>query len=266
MCFLAPYQLWKYWEAGKVGSILPAELMVQPTDKRMPASPVDYGLISKKSLQLAVAKMKDYFITGLGQPYRQHQSHLFLFAFCELLNFVNVLLQIYFVDYFLGGVFTSYGSDVLAMSNEDPEDRVDPLNRVFPKVAKCTFQKYGPSGTIEVVDSLCVLSLNIMNEKIYILLWFWFVGLAILTGLALVWRLATLVSGRLRESILRSQSHLFAQQSDITTVCNSLTISDWFILAQIADNIDSRIFAELLQQLAVSFTKMVPNGIMSTDV
>jgi hypothetical protein len=71
------------------------------------------------------------------------------------------------------------------------------------QVAKCTFQKYGPSGTIQTVDGLCVLLLNIMNEKIYILLWFWFVGLAILSGLQLVWRLATLTSGRFRESILR---------------------------------------------------------------
>jgi hypothetical protein len=70
-------------------------------------------------------------------------------------------------------------------------------------VAKCTFEKYGPSGTIEVVDGLCVLALNIMNEKIYILLWFWFVSLAILSGLQLIWRLATLASARLRESILR---------------------------------------------------------------
>jgi innexin len=54
-----------------------------------------------------------------------------------------------------------------------------------------------------VVDGLCVLALNIMNEKIYILLWFWFVSLAILSGLQLIWRLATLASARLRESILR---------------------------------------------------------------
>ena len=35
---------------------------------------------------------------------------------------------------------------------------------------------------------------------------------------------------------------------------------------QISENMDSRIFAELVKQLAVSFTKMVPNGVVSTDV
>ena len=49
----------------------------------------------------------------------------------------------------------------------------DPMAKVFPKVTKCSFHKYGPSGTIEIRDGLCVLPLNIINEKIYILLWFW---------------------------------------------------------------------------------------------
>ena len=50
---------------------------------------------------------------------------------------------------------------------------LDPISRIFPKVTKCTFHKYGPSGTVMKHDGLCVLPLNIINEKIYIFLWFW---------------------------------------------------------------------------------------------
>merc|ERR1711884_112479 len=49
------------------------------------------------------------------------------------------------------------------------------MEYIFPKVAKCTFERFGPSGTIEVFDGLCVLPINIINEKIYIFLWFWFI-------------------------------------------------------------------------------------------
>ena len=29
------------------------------------------------------------------------------------------------------------------MMQEDPEDRVDPMARIFPRVTKCTFKKFG---------------------------------------------------------------------------------------------------------------------------
>ena len=45
-----------------------------------------------------------------------------------------LLTQIYFVDAFLGGEFTTYGSDVIAMTDLEQEERTDPLSRVFPKV------------------------------------------------------------------------------------------------------------------------------------
>ena len=51
------------------------------------------------------------------------------------------------------------------------------------QVTKCTFHKFGPSGTVQKFDGLCVLPLNIINEKIYVFLWFWFVILAIVTGI-----------------------------------------------------------------------------------
>ena len=54
--------------------------------------------------------------------------------------------------------------------------------QIFPRVTKCKFWKYGPSGTVQKHDALCVLSLNIINEKIYVMLWFWLVILSILSG------------------------------------------------------------------------------------
>ena len=70
----------------------------------------------------------------------------------------------------------------------DQENRVDPMPRVFPRMTKCTFHKYGGSGTIQRLDALCVLGMNILNEKIYIFLWFWFIILAVATGLNLIVR------------------------------------------------------------------------------
>ena len=55
---------------------------------------------------------------------------------------------------------------MLSVTAGNPEDRADPMNVVFPKVTKCTFHKYGPSGTVTRHDGLCILALNIINEKV----------------------------------------------------------------------------------------------------
>ena len=47
------------------------------------------------------------------------------------------------------------------------------------RVTKCDFSKYGPSGTIEKQDAFCVLPQNIVNEKIFVVLWVWFIALAV---------------------------------------------------------------------------------------
>ena len=70
----------------------------------------------------------------------------------------------------------------------DQENRIDPMSRVFPRVTKCTFHKYGGSGTIQNLDALCILGMNILSEKIYVFLWFWLIILATVTGLNIIHR------------------------------------------------------------------------------
>ena len=88
----------------------------------------------------------------------------------------------------------------------DLEERVDPLAAVFPKVAKCSFHKFGASGSVERHDGLCVLPLNIINEKIYIFIYFWFVFLAAVSCVWLLYRLLTIFSHNLRVNIIYARS------------------------------------------------------------
>lgn len=87
---------------------------------------------------------------------------------------------------FFDGEFVSYGWKVLNYSEAPQEQRIDPMVYVFPRVTKCIFHKYGPSGSIVKTDSLCLLPLNIVNEKTYIFIWFWYIILLVmLVGLVI---------------------------------------------------------------------------------
>ena len=92
------------------------------------------------------------------------------------------------MDRFFDGTFITYGIEVISFAQRDQEDRIDPMVYIFPRMTKCIFHKFGRSGEVEKHDAMCILPLNIVNEKIYIFLWFWMLLLLILTLLVVFYR------------------------------------------------------------------------------
>lgn len=146
----------------------------------------NYFLPSKKTVRHRVHIIKSAFL----QHIRVNRFWAFRMILCEYLNFFNVFVQIFLTNWFLGGQFYSLGFKFI---EDDFRGIMDTLDVVFPKVTKCHFHKYGASGTIQKLDALCVMALNVINEKIFVFLWFWYVVLAVVTVLALLWRIVTLV-------------------------------------------------------------------------
>ena len=98
------------------------------------------------------------------------------------------------MDRFLDGTFFTFGIEVISFAMRDEEDRVDPVIYIFPRMTKCTFHKFGSSGNIESHDALCILPINIVNEKIYVFLWFWYLALISWTCIFFCFRIVTIVS------------------------------------------------------------------------
>merc|ERR1719431_2473316 len=127
----------------------------------------------------------------------------------------------------------TYGTEVLNFASMEDEDRSDPMMEVFPRVTKCTFHKYGSSGTIMKLDALCVLGLNIINEKIYITLWFWFIILAILTALYTVYVVAIVSLPGLRRNL----------------VIEKANIGDWFMIFLLSRNMDTTMYNIFIEEI-----------------
>ena len=82
--------------------------------------------------------VKDERITTLIGYFTERRNnnewYAIRFFLCEVLNLVNVIGQIFFMDFFLGGEFTTYGSDLVNVSEQPSAERHDPMSHVFPKV------------------------------------------------------------------------------------------------------------------------------------
>ena len=236
--FYLPRFLWKIWEGGKMKSLV--------LDLNCP-------IIAENTKTERKTLLIDYFTSNL----HSHNAYAIRFFICELLNLINVIAQVYLIDRFLDGEFTTYGWDVLGLTATDPEYRVDPMSRVFPTVTKCSFHKFGVSGTVERIDSLCVLPVNIVNEKIYVFLWFWFFLLGVLTALAMIYRLLTILAPPLRRYLLRSRAHL-ASRREVDVVAHKCQIGDWFVLRRLGKNIEPLVYKEFISDLACRFEGALP--------
>ena len=48
---------------------------------------------------------------------RTHNFYVYKFIFCEFLNLVNIIGQMYLMDDFFGGQFTTYGAEVMTLQD-----------------------------------------------------------------------------------------------------------------------------------------------------
>lgn len=160
------------------------------------------------------------------------------------------------MDSFLDGEFLTYGTEVINFAQRDQEDRVDPMIYLFPRMTKCTFYKFGVSGEVERHDALCILPLNIVNEKIYIFLWFWFIILAVLTSLLIVYRIFIIISRKFRIFLFK-QHYRRIKPKDIETVTRTCSLGNWYMLYLIGVNIDTGIFSEAFEDYAENVRKRI---------
>jgi len=238
MGFHIPRLIWKHSEGGLM------KLLVQDLTNPL-------FIVNKSERLDRVNFIKKYF----KETTKTHGGYAINFFLCEVLCLINVIGQIYFTDMFLGYEFSTYGWDVLSVTAGNPEDRSDPMNMVFPKVTKCTFHKYGPSGTITTHDGLCILALNIINEKIYVFLWFWFIAVAIATALGIIYRMAVIAFPSLRVSVILARSLYQVDRKLVEDVLNCPThswvdqVGDYWVIYLLSKNLSPVAMREVLEEL-----------------
>jgi len=174
----------------------------------------------------------------------------------DFLNLINVIANIFLVHWYLGFNFLSYGPQVLSYLTSDEQTRgPDPFHTIFPKMTKCSLNTFGPSGTIQTLDSLCVLPINVLNERIYFILWIWFTILTVITIMEDISWLFFIAFRTYRVNFLArfaASSYNDPHGDRIPNVRKKLrkilekcSFGDWLMIYLIARNLDRRTFTEV---------------------
>lgn len=205
--FYVPRYLWKQWEDG----------IVERSTKYL-------------KQEFAEGTSSEYQINLLLSIFRNKNLYAYKYFFCEFLNLINVLSQMFMIDYFLDGEFLSYGIK--------QNSKI-----IFPNMSKCTFFKYGYSGSMEKYDSLCMLPLNVLNEKIYMVLWYWLIFLGFLSSICVLYRAMLILFFNDKLRIFTLKKLYLTEFDDELPRCK---IGDFFFTRLMSKNLDTIIFKKVM--------------------
>lgn len=230
MMTYTPKYLWDMWEGGLMRTIVMG---------------LNVGMISEDDKEKKKKTLIDYMLRHI----KHHNMYAVRYFFCEVLALVFIVLQMYLMNSFFDGEFWTYGSRVASYSEMNQEDRADPMVYVFPRVTKCTFHKFGPSGTVMRTDALCVLPLNIQNEKSYVFIWFWFIIISCLLCILVIYRMMLVFLPRLRPHVMHQYTRVIPIET-CEAISKKTSLGDWWILYVLGANMDPLIYREVMAELS----------------
>lgn len=158
------------------------------------------------------------------------------------------------------GFWHRYSQAISALLSGDPINWMLHSESIFPKAAKCTYKTFGPSGTLQSFDALCLLPLNILNQKLFIIVWIWYIVQLIISFFNLMYWIIVSYSENVRIYILCQKSMKSVSRKLILHASRKAHLGHFFVLNQIAKNTNPVTFVELISDLALNTTNPDQNA------
>lgn len=245
--FHVPHWLWEVYEDGFIANLTADFVLEERPGAKKHFLKIDKALQEKiKSTANYVKKSMKIGSTGILNTYNRYAV---MYIMAMFLNLINVAAQVVFIDYFLGGAFYNYGFKVMQMVWEDDEGRQDPLTAVFPRITKCAIQEFGLTAQVEYRDLLCINPLNILNEKVYVFLWFWLLFLCLLSVVNIVITLSLIKCPSMAHNLNTCVSENTWQYCRHAMHSKSFRFGENFFIYLLSKNMESQVFKMFLENL-----------------
>ncbi|XP_023933040.1 innexin unc-9-like [Lingula anatina] len=183
---------------------------------------------------------------------KKHGTYLVpIFFLCKMLFLGNSVGQLFLLNYFLGTTYSVYGFNVIS-DLIDGKDWSETGR--FPRVTLCDFKIRQLGGNIHRHTVQCVLYANLLNENLFIFIWFWLVFVSFVNVFGILLSLSVVFPRERLRFITRKLK--FSKKIDVTDkrdlstfVHKYLSLDGVFVLMLIGRNSNDVVISELIAEM-----------------
>lgn len=178
----------------------------------------------------------------------RHRIYAIHYFLAEIMNLAAVSLNIWLLNMFLSGFWEQFWPAIQMLFDFDYTSWLSATALIFPRIAKCEYFNVGPSGGIQSKHALCLLPLNVLNEKIYAAVYLWLLILFVISAANVLWKALLIVCHPLRMLVIRGEyREVPSYQWD--GALDGGRFSQWFLFRQIAKNLSVNLVHTLADRL-----------------
>lgn len=206
----------------------------------------------KTKITYKIKRVFSYILFWTGKRFGNYLIILYIFS--KLLYLLNVFGQLFLMTRLLGIANYHYlGFEILNRMAKGA-DMIS--NHYFPKVTHCDF-KVRELGDDHQYTVQCVLTINIFTEKIYIILWFWYVILTVITFIDLLMFMFRHCVPSQRYNYIRKHVLIFSkleENKEEKKLLNQFALNYLrpdliLVLKLLATNVNAMVVSELIKRL-----------------
>ena len=241
--FLVPNEIWKHFEGGMLKQF---KSLYTDGNQYMDIPEENRKGSAEQFRKLSKSATRRYFFT---------------FLLFEFVYFILGIVVFQLLDTFLDGKFVSYGSDTLEYLRGEAKPveittndgtysgAINPMCNAFPTIVSCAVTTYGVNGEADTKSHICLLGQNIMNQKIFLVLWLWFVVLFSVSACHIIYRLTTFLVPDFQARAIKGHMRTKDDAAVKKLQFGFDHIGNWFLLTQIGSNSNPYAFRIFMEDL-----------------
>jgi hypothetical protein len=192
-------------------------------------------------------KMKSFIGSYLCHHRNSHTYYIALYVFCEIVQFLHVIAELFICQWVMNRKFLGLGSEWVKYIFMNRGDQ-DPLLASFPIYFKCNVS-LDFAGQMENYSTSCVLTFNAYNEVNMVIVWFLLVTLSGLSMTQVAYMMLLCTVGPIRRKIFFWKWSRHVHTRYVVSFLKKTTASDQILLDSVFHYVDLDTFVNILRHM-----------------